>query len=1213
MSIFVTRPSHLFKDLLLTLLALLLLGFATSAAAWTRGNHAGDWNPGQTLKVCVDVPPGDAAQQASFYEAVNEALDTWNQAQAEFGGLQLEYATEDCDVNVHWQANSPAWGSTAAGGPPVEVTIESNDGLNARGVTRVLIHEFGHVEGLGHSAASDLMKADAYTGNPGSAPTAEDLNSADPFTVPTADDKAGKRTMYGTTGKAAAGAANDQAMYDPAAGGWRYDYSLAALSGPSYELPLTSLSLELGAGVGPADLQEMLLPPNWEMRFHDSPLSLAGDKFLDSDEARAPSVVEFYTPDESLGLAPGTETHFSFISPWPPVPGRAYSNSPLYDSDEFALRVPGPVQVALLEGDGQSLIPAQWSDPLAFQAVDFLGQALEGMQFEFTISAPDGTVLEDHLDAPLAVSDENGSFSVRVNAPAELGAYLLGVALADGPPVLEAQFSVNEPQPVGLEAEWMINEDYQQRDARAASDFDMYLKGDVRDRITGGGGSSVTNPFADPQRVDSLTSIGNTQVLFKGSNLIPQDLSHNRHFGIYGSGRKPRVLFKAWTYPTSPYMVPIPKANMDVTYNADAQSLTLSVENLSEDTVSLSQSGYLLAENPYSLHQLSRAYLPPETFIPLPDLDREYLPGESASLTLHEVAATQYLVTYSTQMFSGASAANAYDGTGGAWAQVRAGSQIETPPLPAIGQIQLLEGDGQEIETGQDSAPLRWLLLDEFGQAISGLATHFTLTTPLGEVLNSGLNPQQSLSNASGEVATQMQAVATAGTYQVSLVISDDPAFTLSVPLSVRAAEPPLRQLQVASGDGQQVTVGQSAAPVIFQLLADGLPLTDTRVEFALILPSGELASEGFSPSGANSDASGQVAVQLSDAQPVGLYTLSAQLADDSTVSAAASVEILPASVPQQPPLGAGLRLGSDGTLQADAAQFYGGFLLADGGLTPHIELNAGAYLHLRGTIAAAADVGQSADLLLVFARRVWLPPDAPSAPLAYFMLDGDGNIQPWDMQPATLQAFQTGVPLSAAQAVDVQWPSWELPGELQVFFGYRNAAGVVFNGNLPLQASLLPPLPDLGNGLGFDAQGAGMAQDSVFFGGLSDGGDFLATLDLSAAGSPLLGARGIIYPDPQHVGQAADLLVVAEYRPLGAAGTFLMLREDGALLPWDLRLDTLQAFRVAAELPSALPLTLYEAALPPLMVGDIALYFGYRLHDGSLVHVAQALVIHLH
>jgi len=66
---------------------------ATSAAGWERGNHAGDWTKGATIKVFVDPIPAEAP--AGTAAAVADAIKEWNDAQAVFGGLTL--MTEGAD------------------------------------------------------------------------------------------------------------------------------------------------------------------------------------------------------------------------------------------------------------------------------------------------------------------------------------------------------------------------------------------------------------------------------------------------------------------------------------------------------------------------------------------------------------------------------------------------------------------------------------------------------------------------------------------------------------------------------------------------------------------------------------------------------------------------------------------------------------------------------------------------------------------------------------------------------------------------------------------------------------------------------------------------------------------------------------------------------------------------------------------------------------
>ncbi|MCP4659499.1 MAG: hypothetical protein GY856_29175 [bacterium] len=224
-------------------------------------------------------------------------------------------------------------------------------------------------------------------------------------------------------------------------------------------------------------------------------------------------------------------------------------------------------------------------------------------------------------------------------------------------------------------ADWMINEDYKQLDARGASDFDILLQGDVAGQITGGGRSSVTNPFANPTRTTSRDVYGNTIVRFAGSDTIPADPNTDRHVGIYGTGKKPRVLVKAWSFSTAPFREPVPKSNFDFVYQPDTQTLSITVENTSPYTVTFDQVGYSLSPVEYPIEELTREFLPPDAFEPLPDLNGEYVPGDARTFEISGVEPSSYALSYATVFFSGDSADNAYDATGGEWAQVGVASQ----------------------------------------------------------------------------------------------------------------------------------------------------------------------------------------------------------------------------------------------------------------------------------------------------------------------------------------------------------------------------------------------------------------------------------------------------------------------------------------------------------------------------------------------------------
>jgi hypothetical protein len=107
---------------------------------------------------------------------------------------------------------------------------------------------------------------------------------------------------------------------------------------------------------------------------------------------------------------------------------------------------------------------------------------------------------------------------------------------------------------------------------------------------------------------------------------------------------------------------------------------------------------------------------------------------------------------------------------------------------------------------------------------------------------------------------------------------------------------------------------------------------------------------------------------------------------------------------------------------------------------------------------------------------------------------------------------------------------------------------------------------------------------------------------------------------DPVHVGQSADIVVVAMYQPFintdlptptSALGDplFFMLEKNGDIHLWDLDFDNLIPFdSVTLEAVQKIPM--YQKPLP-VTTGSVQMFFGYRLlADGTLVHSLQPIDI---
>jgi hypothetical protein len=208
----------------------------------------------------------------------------------------------------------------------------------------------------------------------------------------------------------------------------------------------------------------------------------------------------------------------------------------------------------------------------------------------------------------------------------------------------------------GYAGTWAINNDYFQNDPslRAASDFEIILKGDARNTITGGGLSAVTNPFMNPAVGLSLDMNGDTVVRYSGSNSVPAGANNNTamyHFGVFGSGAPPVIVNAGWSFPMGTQDFPA-RSFFDIFVEIDLPTTTPKVkaQNNSQGTDNIPDAGFQYFPSLVPLEQLNMNSLPPGSFNPLLSLDGVYAPMQSQTTTLPDPAGMGYLVVYGSIM-----------------------------------------------------------------------------------------------------------------------------------------------------------------------------------------------------------------------------------------------------------------------------------------------------------------------------------------------------------------------------------------------------------------------------------------------------------------------------------------------------------------------------------------------------------------------------------
>lgn len=131
--------------------------------------------------------------------------------------------------------------------------------------------------------------------------------------------------------------------------------------------------------------------------------------------------------------------------------------------------------------------------------------------------------------------------------------------------------------------------------------------------------------------------------------------------------------------------------------------------------------------------------------------------------------------------------------------------------------------------------------------------------------------------------------------------------------------------------------------------------------------------------------------------------------------------------------------------------QFKGGISVNFGPFKTQVTLHTSDFTDIRGEIQVEpAHVGLLADLVVYAAYQS----DADQT--VFYMLDGAGNILPWDRNLTHLTAFAENITLMPKQAIQMYHDQFALPGAIKIFFGYRLQGEVIILSVEALRATVI-------------------------------------------------------------------------------------------------------------------------------------------------------------
>ncbi|MDM8568779.1 hypothetical protein QUF50_04560, partial [Thiotrichales bacterium HSG1] len=475
----------------------------------------------------------------------------------------------------------------------------------------------------------------------------------------------------------------------------------------------------------------------------------------------------------------------------------------------------------------------------------------------------------------------------------------------------------------------------------------------------------------------------------------------------------------------------------------------------------------------------------------------------------------------------------------------------------AYALITVVSGDGQVMKVGNDSQDVKFKVIDEQGNPSTRGTVKFQLTNPSGStVVLTGLTIYRAEPNENGEVTTRLQNPKVIGNYIVIAKLESDisqVANAVVIVESLQDNKPPTNEddpiidpefpgkLSLISGSQQTVKAGLDSTDIIFQVTDEqGNPITGEMVEFQLQDATGNITTaQNLTVYESLPDEGGQVKTRLQATGEMGNYTVVAKLKRNLLQSVSAN-------------------------------------LVVNAGLVDIFKVIAGNNQTIT-TGKTSANI--SFQLIDAFNNNI------SGRTVNFQMLAPDSSV----IDSSTANSDINGIVIIRLQPVSVKG---------------NYIIEATTDNDKTAQATVqvlmaIPILPSLKFGVTFNKEFELIDSKDIFYGGIAvNSGDFSQETVLNSGDSVIV--QGFINVADEHVGKKADIILVANYKPLNDEELFFMVGEGLNIQVWNGDLNSLVAYETAINLEKNHIVSIYEGKLND--IGTWKVYFGYRLQDGKIM-----------